>query len=223
MEDFKKEMIEGFSALSTANISDACDELGLPRRVFVSPRRIDKLNGSCAGFAVTIQQRERRRDAEKGKNLTRHAATLDKCVTPGDIVVIDTLGYKKASTIGAMLTYMGKLRGASGFVINGAARDIEDIVRLDIPFACTDISPLKSSLDLETVGVNVPVRIDDVDIVPGDLIVIDKSGALAIAEEHLETVLKKAQAIAAYEKRYMKLLSAGCSLDDTRKLAAAGG
>ena len=53
--------------------------------------------------------------------------------------------------------------------------------------------PVKSARDIETIGVNVPVMLGGVQIIPGDLILMDRTGAVAIPVDRIDEVLKEAE------------------------------
>lgn len=210
--------LDAFKTLPTGNISDAMDELGLKRSVVLGLHRISGGTVTAAGFALTIRQARRNVSALPG-NLARHGKVIDECVKPGNIVVIDTSGITDVSTGGSIQMLIAKNRGAVGYLTNGCLRDVGEIAEIGLPVHCAGSCPAKSALDLETVGVNVPVVINGVQICSGDFVVMDQTGVLVIPPAHLQAVLEKAKAIQQREDRMLMLLKEGYSLVEARALS----
>ena len=62
-----------------------------------------------------------------------------------------------------------------------------------------------------------PVTVSGLQIVPGDILLADDSGAVVIPLAMVETVLKTAQEIAQAEERIVQLVRAGCTLKEARE------
>ncbi len=212
------QIIQAFQKLPTGNISDAMDELGFKRSVVPGLHRISGGTATAAGFALTIRQAQRNVSAVPGENLTRHGKVIDEDVQPGNLIVIDTGGVTEVSTGGSIQMLIAKSHGATGYLTNGCLRDVDEIAEIGLPVHCAGSTPVKSALDLETVGVNVPVVIDGVQICSGDFVVMDQTGILVIPPEHLQEVLAKAQAIQQREEQMLALLREGHSLVEARTL-----
>ena len=206
----KKELIEGYKGIPTANICDAMDQLGLPLGVISELLPISATQKQAVGFAVTLKQMERHQAAE-GKSLATHSQVVDDEISYGDILVIDNNGRRDVCTGGALLARRAKMRGASGYVINGCLRDIREIVELDFPVHLVGANPVKSVPHLQTVGVNIPVEIHGVQINPGDLIITDDTGIVVVPIIYAEKVLEKAKEIHAKEIQLDKLVASGMS------------
>ena len=158
-----------------------------------------------------------RAQSAEGAALAKHAQVIGEMLGEGDMLVIDADGRTDVCTGGALLALCAKLRGASGWVINGALRDIEEIRALDFPVHLKGGSPVKSAPLLQTVGVNVPVEFGGVQICPGDLILTDETGIVVIPAAHAEAVLEKAQSIGRIEAQTEQLLRAGRTFAQAKK------
>ena len=218
-QDEKLDWVRKYSALPTGNISDAMDSLGLKRGIVLGLRPVEPTQPRAAGFALTIQQM-RRRTAWDNKNLARHSRIIDTETAPGDMLVIDMGGITDVSTGGDMLALRAKLRGVSGELTNGCLRDADEIAAMGFPAYCAGTAPTKSAYDIETIGVNVPVMIGSVQICPGDLILMDRTGVVSVPFGHIAAVYEKAASIAAFEDRVVEFLKEGKSLTEARKAAA---
>lgn len=213
----KKYWIDSYIQFPTGNISDAMDSLGLARSAILGLSPLNANQPPAAGFAFTIRQ-IRRRTPWDGKNLARQGAIIDSQVQAGDLLVIDMGDIQDVCTGGAILALRAQMRGVTGEITNGCLRDAEEIAGLNFPVLCGGTSPVKSAYDIETEGVNVPVSIRNVQIMPGDLILIDRTGAIAVPAEHLKPVLEAAGKIAAKEAKMTEMIRLGKSLAEARQI-----
>lgn len=214
----KKELIEKFQALPTGNIMDAMAKLGIRRGVVLGLDAYSPTQRKLVGFAKTIKQMQRHQTSGDS-GLATHSKVIDNDLSFGDVLVIDVDGRKDVCTGGAILALRAKLRGAAGYLINGCLRDRQEIIDLDFPvFACGAV-PVKSSPDLETVGIDIPVEIGGVQIRPGDLIVGDDTGVVVVPKEAAPDVIKCAEEIKAKEEKVTELVQQGSSFAEACKAA----
>jgi regulator of RNase E activity RraA len=99
-------------------------------------------------------------------------------------------------------------RGIAGIVIWGAIRDSTEIGAGDYPvYACavTHRGPYKNGPG----EINVPVSIGGLAVMPGDIIVGDADGLVAVPQDQAERVLASAKSILAKETAAMKEILAG--------------
>lgn len=213
----KKKIIEEILKYPTGNISDAMDNLGIQRGAVIGLHAIDPKQEKAAGFALTIRQ-ARRSTAYDGKNQARQGGIIDTETKPYDMLVIDMAGIQDVSTGGALLALRAKTRGVSGELTNGCLRDADEIAELGFPAYCAGTCPVKSARDIETVGVNVPVMIGGVQILPEDLILMDSTGAVVVPGGRIQEVLAEAAKINAREAKMEKLIRQGMSIVEARKV-----
>lgn len=137
-----------------------------------------------------------------GDNLMVHKA-LD-IAKPGDVVVIDAHGSHGSAVnavLGDVICTKAKHRGIAGFVIDGLIRDLPGILEIGMPvFArgTTAVGPLHRGPG----EINFPIAVGGTVINPGDVIVADAAGIVAIpqsfAVDLLERLKAKQQRAAAY-------------------------
>jgi len=175
------ELIEAFGSCSVANISDNLD-----RAIGAVGIRPFSKKARLVGRALTVR-------TAVGDNLFIHKA-LDE-VFPGAVIVVDGGGFEGRALIGEIMAAIARSRGASGFIIDGAIRDVEQISAEDFPvFARSSIhlGPYKNGPGAS----NVPVSIGGMLVNPGDIIVGDADGIVAfspdIASGLLEATKKQA-------------------------------
>jgi regulator of RNase E activity RraA len=118
-----------------------------------------------------------------GDNLMVHKV-LD-VAQPGDIVVVDahgSLGLAVNAALGDIICTKAKHRGIAAFVVDGLVRDLPGILDLDMPvFArgTTAVGPLHRGPG----EINYPIACGGTVINPGDVIVGDSTGIVAIPQE----------------------------------------
>lgn len=111
--------------LSTTNISDALDALGLKGTTC----GIVPIHAGCqkiAGEAVTLRLIPKGLSSP-GTHLGIHAI---ESASPGDIIVVDNAGRTDLSCWGGILATGASMKGISGVVIDGACRDVDDYIEL---------------------------------------------------------------------------------------------
>ncbi|MBQ7796676.1 MAG: hypothetical protein IJ374_08980 [Lachnospiraceae bacterium] len=213
----KKYWIEAYKKYPTGNVSDAMDNLEIRRGVVLGLHALDNHQPKAAGFALTVQQM-RRKTAYDGKNLARQGGIIDSETQEGDILVIDMGGIMDVCTGGALLAVRAQMRGVNGELTNGCLRDADEIAELGFPVYCAGTVPVKSARDVETIGVNVPVMMGGVQICPGDLILMDRTGVVCVPQDRLEEVLAEAVKINEREDKMGTLIRAGHSIKEARMI-----
>jgi len=180
-----QQLLQRFREHSVANLGDALDRLNIVDGG-ISPI----WNGAKAvGAALPVL-------AVAGDNKAVIAA-LDH-IRPGDILVINALGYDGRAVIGDNLAQRFDVFGAVGAVVDGYVRDGAIIEKLGVPvFArgLTPAGPFKNGPG--TIG--EPVALGGVVVNPGDIVVADGDGVIVIPPHRAEEALTAVEAIVARE------------------------
>ncbi len=110
---------------------------------------------------------------------------------------------------------MGALkRGIAGVVIDGAARDVDACEAFGFPVHARGTVPVTARGRIVQEAWNVPIRLGNVAVRPGDVIVADVNGVVVIGQAHLDRVVTAAEEIHARETRMVEALRAGRSIVD---------
>jgi len=155
--------------------------------------------GKLAGAAYTVK-------TTPGDNLLVHKA-LDSA-HKGDVIVVDAGGICENAIIGELMMSRARQRGVAGIVIWGAIRDSAEIAAGTYPVYAAGVThrgPYKNGPG----EINVPINMGGMAVNPGDIIIGDADGLVAIAPDQAERILKSAQAILAKETAAMKEIEAG--------------
>lgn len=99
---------------------------------------------------------------------------------PGDVPIFVVESGVQAASWGELFSCAAIGRGASGVVIDGLARDAAQIKALGFPTFARGLSPLDTFGRAVVTGVDVEARAGGVDVSPGDVIVADVDGVVAI-------------------------------------------
>jgi regulator of RNase E activity RraA len=137
--------------------------------------------------------------AARARRLSSPEIALIESLEPGDIFCVDGLGVRTSGIIGDILTTRIKARGALAAAIHGAVRDTPYVKSVGLPIYCAAAHPSASGRDLMPVAYDVPVNMGGAQVLPGDIILADDEGMVAMpldlaeyvaahgpAKEHLE-------------------------------------
>ncbi len=172
-------LIAAFRDAPTSIISDNLARL--PGAVGLRPFH---KGGALVGVAFTVRTRP-------GDNLAIHKAL--ELVGPGDVIVVDGGGDESRALVGEIMKTIAQWRGAEGYVIDGAIRDVGAIAADTYPFfarAAIHRGPYKSGPG----EINVPVSIGGLVISPGDIVVGDEDGIVSFPQSIAESLLEKVKA-----------------------------
>lgn len=188
-------LVDAFVGVPTANVSDNM------HRMFAGGPALRPFHrgGKLAGVALTVRTRP-------GDNLMVHKA-LDMA-GPGDVIVVDAGGDMTNAIIGEIMLEYAKSRGVAGFVIDGAMRDAAAMADCDLPVyarGATHRGPYKDGPG----EINVPVSIGGMVVAPGDIVVGDEDGMLAVPLAEAEQVLAAARAQQAREADILRGIPEG--------------
>ena len=195
----------------TAVLADALDELGQHDRAMREYLRPLWPEVTFAGWARTILCQDTFYMPDDPYGLEIEA--MDS-ILPGEIVAVSTGESKRNAPWGELLSTAARARGARGAVIDGLVRDVRAIQRLGFPVFTAGIKPVDSKGRGVVVDYNVPVQCGGIIVSPGDLIVADYDGVVAIPAGLVGDTLNLARDKVAKENHSRKDLMEGAFLSD---------
>lgn len=140
---------------------------------------------------------------------------VTELVEPGDVIVIDTGGDARHAPVGEMVALAAKSRGAAAIVIDGVCTDVVEIREMAMPVFARGTSLLTTKLHgLDAGGINVPVSCGGVVVFPGDIVLADDNGVLALSREVAAQVVDRARASDEREPATRVYLRDGGSLPE---------
>jgi len=205
-EVFEQKYRRSLEKLSTTNLSDALDKLGLRgaviglRPLFGKPKII--------GRAVTIKI------TAAGVAKSKHHLGIEAIASAqkGDLIVIDNRGDTHNNCWGEILSCAAKMKGVRGIIIDGATRDVDVCEELEFPVFARGVVPITARGRIMQEDFNCPIRLGDVPVQPGDILVGDVNGVIVIPPEKLDEVLSEAEKIMEKEESMKKDILAGVDI-----------
>jgi regulator of RNase E activity RraA len=189
-------LVEALRNIGAATATSTLARMGIRNSHIVGP--VARTPGKAiAGPALTLQFMPKREDlygedeyADPEKQLHRHVLYHAQ---QGDIVVVDARGDMRSGIFGEMMLTYFQGRGGIGLVIDGCLRDFPNAKTLDLGFWVRGLTPnFHTQTDIMPFAVNVPVACGGVLVMPGDIIVADDDGAVAVPAALAAEVLKLA-------------------------------
>lgn len=120
---------------------------------------------------------------------------------PGDVLVIDRRGDRRAACLGGGVAQAILNSGAAGVVIDGCHTDTEELVELGLPVFSRGAAALTTRIQGLGGALNRPVSAGGVPVMAGDAILADASGVVAIHASELAGVLVQAASLLALTDR----------------------
>jgi regulator of RNase E activity RraA len=110
---------------------------------------------------------------------------------PGDVMVVDMFGKVKNGTfVGDNLSTSLRAHTKAGAVIDGGVRDFQGILELpDIVIFCRGIDPTAIE-DSTLVGINIPIRIGQATVLPGDIVLGTVTGVVFVPPNLVQKVVE---------------------------------
>jgi 4-hydroxy-4-methyl-2-oxoglutarate aldolase len=157
------------AALRNAGVATAHEAAG--RIGLLGPAIQARQAGTAiAGSAITVS-------CHPGDNLMIHAA-IEVC-EPGDVLVVTTTSPSNDGMFGDLLATSLTAHGAVGIVVDAGVRDIATLREMGFPVWSRAVHA-QGTVKASPGSVNVPVVADGQIVRPGDIIIADDDGVLAL-------------------------------------------
>ena len=188
-------VLETLKGISIPTISMILRRLGYAS-TFLSGAVPRTSSQNFVGRAFTGRTLPARSDVAKtqGGPASLHRQAFET-IRAGDVLVIDARGDVGARVTGDILASRLKYRGAAALITDGAIGDLAALQTIGLPVYSRGVTPVTFGELHVMADLNVPVACAGVLIMPGDIIVGDPEGVIAIpqavaaqvAEEGAET------------------------------------
>ncbi len=189
------EIVEKAKRLPVVCVSDC-----LPRPAGFGPWiRPFHGGGAVAGTAVTVK-------SWSGDNLVVHKAI--EMARPGDVLVVDAGGDLTRALMDKLLFSHAAKRRLAGVVLSGAIRDLAWIKGHDFPVFAAGVTHCGGHR-IGSGEINFSISINDTIVNPGDLIVGDEDGVLAVGADEVKEVYAAAERKYRVDARQFKEIEEG--------------
>jgi regulator of RNase E activity RraA len=184
------QLIQQFRRVEVASVSDAIEQI-LGKRMYMTHRMQPILTAKFAGFARTVQLKKDEGNKDPGA-LSGMLQAIDDGGPDSVYVMVVEDGENIAGMGGLMGTAMAA-RGYSGAVIDGGVRDVAYLRKIGFAVYSTGIVPSTSVRHYRFAGAQIPLVCDGVPVSPGDIVVADSDGVVAVPRAQAQAVLALAQ------------------------------
>jgi regulator of RNase E activity RraA len=222
IERLADDVVSGFAALVdlTGTVSDAMDNLGLFAALPASTLAPTLPGKRVVGHAVTVRNVERQQSVHTAavEGINRMGETeAYNLARPGDVIVIE--GLFGCSNMGGQSATIAHRQGCAGAIIDGSYRDPDASRDLGFPIWARGVTQITGKWRLETVEVNGRVRICNVSVDAGDLVLADDAGVVFVPKAHAAAILEQARKIDAGDSKRKQDIDAGVDIGSlvTRK------
>ncbi len=209
------EIIDGLREIGSATAAGELKRLGIQDPHVLGPVPFTP-GRSVVGPALTLQFMPQREDvydqdeyADPESQLHRHVLYHTR---PGDVVCVDARGDMKSGVFGNMMLTFFQGRGGAGVVVDGCIRDYPIVQRdLDLGLWLRGVTPnFHTQTSIFPYAVNVPVALNDSLVLPGDIIVADDDGVVAVPAKLAAELVEAAGSHAEWEEfSRLRLLEGG--------------
>lgn len=131
----------------------------------------------------------------------------------GDVLVVDGGGNVERALWGAILSLAARQRGITGIVIDGAARDRDEITEMAYPVFARGVTPDTPYSKVHG-STGQPIACGGLTVRLGDMVYGDGDGVVVIPRDAHEATLERATERIALEEQVFQGLAAGQSLDE---------
>lgn len=204
-------LIAGFRKTTVASVADAVDQV-CGKRGYLSHRIRPVVTGQVVGRAITALVKPAPPEKATPTLAVKHSTEMIDNSKPGEVGVIVMEDGLDVAAIGGLMATAAKARGMAGMVLDGGVRDVAEIRGLGLPVYAASISPATAVGRYASVAANTAVECGGVTIHPGDIIVANEDGIVAVPKDKAQDVLKRAQEIDERETKMVPMIKLQKSL-----------
>ncbi len=211
------ELLDLMADVSSATASAMLHKMGI-RQTFIQGPLPRKPGSKIVGSAITLQFMPQREDVASGakqESIEKRTAlwAVFGDVQQNDVLCVQAFGDMHTGCLGEMLATFFKTQGGVGIVVDGCVRDWPRIQEIDIPLWTKGFTPnYASQSHLFPWAYHVPVAVGGVLIMPGDIIIADDDGVVAVPQQMARIVAEKTREHEDWEVFSRMKLTEGGSL-----------
>lgn len=189
------DLVDRLAPIGTATVHEA-----IGRRGYIGPHITPIQEGArIAGTAVTVL-------SHPGDNGMIHAA-VEQC-GPGDVLVVANTAPSTHGMFGDLLATSLMHRGVRGLVIDAGVRDTSDLREMGFPVWSQHVS-CQGTVKNTPGSVNVPIRIGEQLVNPGDVVCADDDGVVVVGRSEAGWAVEQSLARLANERDARARLESG--------------
>lgn len=204
MASIDARLISQLLSVSTPNVSDALDRLGIEGApqgilpIYTCPK--------IAGPAATLKLVPNGKAQESTVLGTLRAIVKGGA---GSVLVIDASENPKVNAYGGVAGATSKHHGLVGCVTDGVVRDVDEYKGYGMPVYGRGIAQQSVRGRSSCAGYGIEVKLGGIPVRPGDFILADDNGTVVIPRERIGEVIEFARKVKATEDRVIAEIRAG--------------
>lgn len=180
------------SSLSQQEIVNELEQLGVAT-VYEAAGRSGYLHVPLTPLNGGLRVAGTARIASCGQGDNRAVHEVMAHVKPGDILILRMPHPEPVALLGELLATQAKAQGAAGILVDAAVRDVAELRRLGVPIWTRFIGVNGANKNVRG-QIDIPVAVGGTVISPGDYVVLDDDGAVAISKGDIEKVINASKA-----------------------------
>ena len=196
--------MQAFRGLSTCDLSDACDALGIAPVTSGALKAVYPACRPLCGPVATCRM------SPEGKTEIV-IGTIGPLLSaePGAIFFVDGGGNMDINTIGSLVAVVAAQARMSGSIVDGCVRDVQGMRELDFPVYArgTVVQSVRGRMAIESV--NQPVQFAGRQIEPGAIAAADINGVIVFPAARARDVFDLAYRAVALEKKLFQQIIHG--------------
>ncbi len=171
------------------------------------PKPLNPSAVKFAGPAFTVRTIPVREDLVEAQNAGTRPNLQARSVAdiePGQVLAVAMDGETRTAFMGDIMTTHLLVKGVAGIVLDGGVSDAAAIAQIPLPLFCTGNAATPVTSHRFVIDLNVPVGIAGVPVLPGDVLMGDGNGVVAIPAHLVEEIAE-----AAAERELMETFIVG--------------
>lgn len=215
---------EALLCVSTATITTQLMARGLRNAFLAGLHASNPAHQRMVGEAFTLRCIPAREDLdvlEAFQDYDHPQRKAIESVPPGGVLVVDARRQTRAASLGHILATRLKVRGAAGIVTDGTVRDMVGFETLELPTFTAGAAATTNLALHHVVEMQVPIGCAEVAVFPGDIMVGDRDGVVAIPRHLAEEVALAGMEQEQLEEFILARIESGSQLRGTYPPSAA--
>ncbi len=211
---YSQDVIKAYKKITTATLTTVLFKIGLKNVWIRGSFPLSDHQSTMVGPAFTLRFIPAREDLATPESWSSPISTRSAIeeMPGGCIAVIAADGCLGAGVFGDILCQRMKQRNVSAMITDGVVRDLEGVLKTGLGVWAAGTSAPPSVAGLTFVNWQEPIGCGGVAILPNDLIVADKDGAVVVPEKLVLEVLEASIKQEKMEEWIMEEVRGGAAL-----------
>lgn len=214
-DEVDEKLMSDLRSVSVATLTTVLFKRGFRGQFLQDVGPINPAGRRMAGPAFTVRTIPAREDKAVPAVLSDRKypgrAAIEAC-PPGHVLVVDSRQDARSASGGDILMTRLMVRGVEGCVTDGGMRDSGEIDEMDIPVYQVQPAPPISLLHHLAVDMQVPIACGGAPVYPGDIMIGDEEGVVAVPADIAADVAAEAIEMTAYEDFAAEQVRGGAEL-----------